>query len=113
MLYESSRYGGLELAPDWVYATPVVFGFFAVNAAARYGLRALLAPTVAEDESAAIEIGADEIVFDAVAVTRETQAAVAALAVVSLATFVAWLASLPILRLSSKTRTSSPPSAST
>jgi hypothetical protein len=49
---------------------------------ARAGLRALLAPTLAPgDEAKRDAVAADEITFDAVAVTLETRAAVAAMAV--------------------------------
>ncbi|HEY3821686.1 MAG TPA: hypothetical protein VGL81_31180 [Polyangiaceae bacterium] len=68
---------------------------------ARGALRALLAPTLAvrsTGDLAPVEIGADEIRFNAVAVTRESQAAVAALAAVTLGV-VGWLISLPTLAL--------------
>jgi hypothetical protein len=98
ILRQMREYGGLELAPEIVYQLPVVLGFWAVDAAARSGLRALLGPTIDDHEESSVEISADEIVFDAVAVTRETKAAVGALAAISFL-FVAWLACLPILRL--------------
>jgi len=47
--------------------------------------RALFAPITAESSKAHFEIGADEIVFDAVAVTTETKGAVAALAALTVA----------------------------
>jgi hypothetical protein len=63
---------------------------------ARGGLRALLAPTVEETDAAAADaLDADEIHFDAVAVTRETRAAVGGLAALSVAA-VAWMAALDI-----------------
>jgi hypothetical protein len=68
-------------------------------AAARAVVRALLAPTLDPAEAdARIEIGPDEIVFDAVAVTREARAAVGGLAALSVA-MVVWIAALPIATL--------------
>jgi hypothetical protein len=64
-------------------------------AGARSVVRSFLAPTVDPTEESRIEIGPDEIAFDAVAVTREARAAVAGLAGVSLAMTV-WIAALPI-----------------
>jgi len=61
-------------------------------------LGSLLAPTIDPTEEARIEIGPDEITFDAVAVTREAQAAVGALAGLSLGMTV-WIAALPIATL--------------
>jgi hypothetical protein len=62
---------------------------------ARVAVRAFLTPTIDPTEETRIEIGPDEIAFDAVAVTREARAAVGGLAAVSVA-MVAWLATLPI-----------------
>jgi hypothetical protein len=70
----------------------------AIFIGSRSGLRSLLAPTVDPDEEARIAIGSDEIAFDAVAVTRETRAAVAGLAGLSVV-MVAWIAALPIATL--------------
>jgi hypothetical protein len=64
----------------------------------RAGLRILLAPTMGDAGEGPATIDADELRFDAVAVTRETKLAVGALALLSIAT-VAWIASLPILAL--------------
>src|ERR1700691_5499290 len=66
--------------------------------AARATYRAFLAPTIDPAEETRIEIGPDEIVFDAVAVTREARAAVAGRAGLSLV-MVVWLAALPIATL--------------
>ena len=67
-------------------------------AGARSVAGAFLAPTVDPGEESRIEIGPDEITFDAVAVTREARAAVAGLAALSVA-MVVWLAALPIATL--------------
>ncbi len=78
---------------------PVVLAaVLAQFAAARSVVTTFLSPTVDPEEEALIEIGADEIAFDAVAVTNETRAAVAGLAGLSLA-MVVWLAALPIATL--------------
>jgi hypothetical protein len=75
------------------------FNWFAIDAAwmlvaglsqfalARGALRALVAPTLAEGEEVASEQGVEEreLVFEAVAVTRETRAAVAAMAALPIA----------------------------
>ncbi|MGO9715257.1 MAG: hypothetical protein ACLQBL_40795 [Polyangiaceae bacterium] len=61
----------------------------------RFSARALLAPTLADNASSRFEIGPDEIVFDAVAVTLETKAAVLALFALTVAT-VLLLGSRPI-----------------
>jgi hypothetical protein len=63
--------------------------------AARSVTNAFLSPTVDPEAEARIEIGPDEIAFDAVAVTREARAAVGGLAALSVA-MVAWIAALPI-----------------
>jgi hypothetical protein len=83
---------GAELVPI-VFAS-TAFEYFA----ARATFRAFVAPTVDPEEATRIEIGPDEIVFDAVAVTRETRAAVGGLAGLSLAMTV-WVAALPIATL--------------
>ncbi len=65
----------------------------------RRWLAAFLAPTLTGDEAKTeFQIGADEIVFNAVAVTRETKAAVAAVAGLAIAV-VAWIATRNILVL--------------
>jgi len=86
--------------------SPAYFGLAALLAGlaqlpfSRGALRSFLAPTlpVRSGDEAPPEIGADEIRFDAVAVTRETRAAVAALLAVTLGV-VAWLLSMPTLAL--------------
>jgi hypothetical protein len=94
----------IRSALDWWGWSPVYFAVFAVLgglaqlALVRGGLRALLAPTVPERGEGTLEIGPDELRFDAVAVTRETRAAVGALAVLTLGV-ASWLAMLPILAL--------------
>jgi hypothetical protein len=87
--------------PDWnplyVVAAALVGGL-AQLLVVRAALRALLAPTLDGGREVAIEIGTDELRFNAVAVTRETRMAVGTLALVSLA-MIGWLASLPMLAL--------------
>ncbi|HEY2512870.1 MAG TPA: hypothetical protein VGI39_18515 [Polyangiaceae bacterium] len=59
------------------------WGMFAMS---RKGLRSLLAPTIgSEEEASGFDLGREEIVFDAVAVTRETLAIVSIFAAVMLA----------------------------
>jgi hypothetical protein len=79
---------------------PVVIASAAAEyGAARATVRAFLAPTLDPTQTETrIEIGPDEIVFDAVAVTREARAAVGGLAALSVA-MVVWLAALPIATL--------------
>jgi hypothetical protein len=88
--------------PSWsplYYLISAVAGVLAQVALMRGAMRDFLAPTIATRESgASVEIGADEIRFNAVAVTREARAAVGAVAVVSLLV-IAYLLSLPILSL--------------
>ena len=69
----------------------VVFQYLA----ARGTVRGFFQPTVDPKEESRIEISPDEIRFDAVAVTRETRAAVGGLAGLSVA-MVLWVATLPI-----------------
>jgi hypothetical protein len=64
----------------------------------RAGLRVALAPTLGAASEGPVTIDPDELRFDAVAVTRETQLAVGALAALSLGTIV-WIASLSELAL--------------
>ena len=80
----------------FAYLPPALLAGYAFFASERAALRMLVAPTF--DEAPRLEISPDEIVFDAVAVTRETQAAVAVVAVVSLAMTV-WIASVPLAKL--------------
>lgn len=86
--------------PAWVIAEVALVAGLVQMAFIRGGLRAALAPTMGDqgEGEGPATIDADELRFDAVAVTRETKLAVGALAVVSLAT-VAYIASLPILSL--------------
>jgi hypothetical protein len=66
---------------------------------ARQGMRALLAPTIdGELAASTMTIGADEIVFDAVAVTREAKVMVGSVAALSVAV-TALIASRPIISL--------------
>jgi hypothetical protein len=77
-------------------ALPVVLASVALEyKAARVTFRAFLQPTVDPTEESRIEIGPDEITFDAVAVTRETRAAVGGLAGLSVA-MIGFIAALPI-----------------
>ncbi len=90
-------YGNLDVTRGAVAPLALASAVFEY-VAARATFRAFLQPTVDPEEETRIEIGADEIVFDAVAVTREARAAVAGLAGLSLV-MVVWLAALPILTL--------------
>ena len=88
--------------PDWSPAYRVI-AFLAAGlaqvAVVRGAWRALLAPTIAvRDDGATVEIDPDEIRFAAVAVTRETRAAVGTLAALTLGV-IAWMLSLPTLAL--------------
>jgi hypothetical protein len=82
------------------YAIAGVLAGLAQLPFARGALRALLAPTLPDrgGGEGSFAIGADEIRFDAVAVTRETRAAVAALAALTLGV-VGWLLAMPTLAL--------------
>jgi len=97
MLHLSWGYGG-----DWSPLYFVVAGLasgLAQLALVRSAVRSMLAPTLAARErEATVAIDADEIRFNAVAVTRETRAAVGVLAAVSLAV-IGWMVSLPTLAL--------------
>jgi hypothetical protein len=95
--YLDDRYGGWNMKA--IELVPMTFGAaFVQFVAARSAVRAFLAPTIDPSEESRIEIGPDEIVFDAVAVTRETRAAVGGLAGLSLAMTV-FVAALPIATL--------------
>lgn len=87
--------------PDWSRGYRVI-AFLAAGlaqlAVVRGAWRALLAPTVPTDGDVPIDIAPDEIRFAAVAVTRETRAAVGALAAITLGV-IAWMLSLPTLAL--------------
>jgi hypothetical protein len=85
---------GFGLTPAQVLPVVTLSALFEY-VAARGTFRAFLQPTVDPEEELRIEIGPDEIKFDAVAVTRETRAAVGALAGLSVA-MTAWIAVLPI-----------------
>jgi hypothetical protein len=80
------------------YAAATLLCGLAQMAVARAGLRALLAPTMPRGRAAPAPLDDDEIRFDAVAVTRETRLAVAAMATLSLGVAV-WLATVPDLAL--------------
>jgi hypothetical protein len=89
--------------PDWNPAYRAVMALVAGLAqlvVARAAWRAFLAPTIAarDGDEAPLDIGTDEIRFNAVAVTRETKAAVGALAAVTMGV-VGWMVSLPTLAL--------------
>ncbi len=71
----------LELLPRFVL--PALISGYGHLALARFGLRALLAPTLSEAESEPVDVTKDEIRFNAVAVTRETRAAVGVVAALS------------------------------
>jgi hypothetical protein len=72
---------------------------WAIYALTKKGLRELLAPTMVSGQAPTrFEIGPDEIVFDAVAVTRRTLATVAAFSAVTLGAPL-YIATLPILAL--------------
>jgi hypothetical protein len=84
-----------EIAPwlhQWTAAPGTILAGWGMYRVAKNGLAALLAPTMAAGPArSSVQITDDEIVFDAVAVTRETLAAVAGLAAISVA-LVAYLA---------------------
>jgi hypothetical protein len=78
---------------------PMAVAAWAVFAMARKGARELLAPTTGATEAPTrFEIGADEIVFDAVAVTRQSVAIVAVFSAIMLAV-PAFIWTRPILQL--------------
>lgn len=77
---------------------PAIVGLLAHVALGRRGLRALLAPTLDESEASAEQAQADGFTFDAVAVTRETRAAVGGLAAIS-AMMTAAMFVLPVSRM--------------
>jgi hypothetical protein len=77
---------------------PVIVALLAHVALARRGFRALLAPTLDEAEAGAEQAHADGFTFDAVAVTRETRAAVGGLAAIS-AMMTAAMFVLPVSRM--------------
>jgi hypothetical protein len=99
-MYEAFRRVFDEGEIAFAQILPVVIASTAAQfAAARAVGRALLAPTLDPTEAEErVEIGPNEIVFDAVAVTREARAAVGGLAALSVA-MVVWLAALPIATL--------------
>lgn len=73
-------------APNVAFAVFALVAGLAHYGLARAGLRALLAPTLAPGDDAKREgVDADEITFDAIAVTTETRAAVAGMAVLPFA----------------------------
>jgi hypothetical protein len=77
---------------------PVLVALLGHVALAQRGMRALLAPTLGEAEASVEQAQADGFTFDAVAVTRETRAAVAGLAAFSAAMTAAVLV-LPVSRM--------------
>lgn len=77
---------------------PASVALLGLIALARRGLRALLVPTLDQAEANAEQAQADGFTFDAVAVTRETRAAVGGLAVISAAMTAAMFA-LPVSRM--------------
>jgi hypothetical protein len=87
------------------YAVPLLFATLGVFALSRAALRAFLAPTLAGDEPpASSELANGDIVFNAVAVTRETRAAVGGMAAVT-ALFSAAFMMIPIAALNRDPRT--------
>ena len=77
---------------------PAIVALLAHVALGRRGLRALLAPTLDAAEAGAELAHADGFTFDAVAVTRETRAAVGGLAAIS-AMMTAAMFALPVSRM--------------
>jgi hypothetical protein len=95
--YELPGYGQVPL-PALIgmmalWAIPAVFAAIGWTALARAGLRALVAPVLDDEEAMSKDVAAGEISFDAVAVTRETRAAIGATAALTVA-MVAWIATL-------------------
>jgi hypothetical protein len=80
------------------YGGPVLLGALFQSYVARAAVRAFLAPTVEDGGESKVTIADDEIRFDAVAVTRETQLAVAAVGMPALP-LVVWIATRPIAQL--------------
>jgi hypothetical protein len=80
-----------------LFVAPALYGWAQVRLM-RGGARDLLAPTVTATTDAAPALDPDEIRFAAVAVTRETKAAVGGLAALTLGV-AAWVATRPILDL--------------
>jgi hypothetical protein len=102
-LLDVMRWGGWEYRNLARVITVVTPGFLIAAAGmylvARQGMRALLAPTIdGELAASTMTIGADEIVFDAVAVTREAKVMVGSVAALSVAV-TALIASRPIISL--------------
>jgi hypothetical protein len=92
-------FAGWDHLPTWITLVPLLVGAPILYGTARAAQRLYVAPTLDEDAAAAkFTITDDEIRFDAVAVTREAKAAVATVAVVSVA-MVVWVASLPLAHL--------------
>jgi hypothetical protein len=69
------------------FVLPTALAFFAQVALVRRGLRALAAPTAGTNDLTTVEANADGFTFQAVAVTTETRAAVAGMALLPLAFF--------------------------
>jgi hypothetical protein len=90
----------VEYAFDLAHAAiPMAFAAWGVTRMTGKGIRELLAPTSAvEPSEASFQIGPDEIVFDAVAVTWRTLAMVALFAAVTVAVPL-YIATRPILEL--------------
>jgi hypothetical protein len=80
--------------PVWVLPVFVALYGYAQLRFARGALRALTAPTLTSKDGAGPQVSPDEIRFSAVAVTRETKGAVAALGLVTLAV-ATWVATRP------------------
>jgi hypothetical protein len=87
----------LDLGVGALWLMPSLVAALGWTAATRLGLRALVAPPLA-DARADAQVTGDEITFDAVAVTREARAAVGGVAALTMA-MIAWLISLPVVAL--------------
>lgn len=91
-----SYHGAFSVLPGLIL--PAVVALLGHVALAQRGARALLAPTLDAAETGAEQAQADGFTFDAVAVTRETRAAVAGLAAFSAAMTAAMFV-LPVSRM--------------
>ncbi len=81
------------LAMHALYAFPAVLAALGWTALTRAGVRALSAPVIDEAEAARSDVAPSELAFDAVAVTRETRAAIGLMGTAGLA-MAAWAATL-------------------
>jgi hypothetical protein len=83
-MYEGVGVPGVSFMNELSYGAVTVFSTLVLAWMLRAGTRALLSPTLDEAEPQRAEVTSDEITFDAVAVTRETIAAVVAMAALPL-----------------------------